>query len=441
MNAALAFGSAQDSLITRAGALYQALSGQSRPKMELARRLDPAKLTRIATICHWGRSGSMLLASLLDDHPQVLALPQSLSTALYAFYDAYPQLDLWQKLLVYPLYSASTSGDEGDFFLADSGSGDFAIPAADYLASVAALAQLHAGKSVAWLGSRMRFVQFLHAAYSIARGRVPDASRAIIITAQHYVDAEHAARLASDFPGAKFIHTVRDPISSVDSWLARRIDMAEFAWKRDHEFQLQRFDCAVATLMDLIAWERGHAGHENHTRAVRFEDMHVATECLMQRLARWLDIAYDECLLRSTWNGRPWVVMVRGTPTTGTNPANAGRRQKNLAALDRWLVRALLDENFVAWGYAPRRVRLRPLALALINLALLVSPLKIEFLTLAAIIKKQLLPGIRTKGWTFGLRGVLFLVQRRIRLIVLIARESLQRVLAPRQVMQLLTDE
>jgi hypothetical protein len=232
--------------------------------------LDPSKLNRIATICHWGRSGSTLLASLLDDHPQVLALPHSTSNFLFAFFEDYAHLNLWQQMLVYPFYSALKAGDEGDFFLADNSSGDFSIDRREYVAAVKALAEIYASTLETRPQCRKTFIQFIHAAYSIALGKAPDASRAIIVTAQHYVNDDLASRLASDFPGAKFIHTVRDPISTVDSWFDRRIDMAMYAWSRDHAVDLTRFDCAVATMMDLISWECGHHGQKTNTRAVRF---------------------------------------------------------------------------------------------------------------------------------------------------------------------------
>ena len=264
-------GADDDPLIARAAGMYQRESAQSCGKMRIAEGLDPSRLTRIATICHWGRSGSMLLASLLDDHPQVLALPQSLSTCLYNFHDDYGRLDLWQRLLVYPFYSAQKGGDEGDFFLADTGSGDFAIEPAQYVAAVEALAAYHGAQRAGLPVTSRAFVQYLHAAYAVAIGKSFDASRAIMITAQHYVNDELAGRLAADFPGAKFIHTVRDPISSVDSWFDRRVEMARYALMRDKTLVVSRFDCAVATLMDLLAWDCGHAKFASDTRAVHLK--------------------------------------------------------------------------------------------------------------------------------------------------------------------------
>jgi hypothetical protein len=437
----IALSLTDDSLVARASELYQRERGKAAGSMELARRLDPARLTRIATICHWGRSGSMLLASLLDDHPLVLALPQSLSTYIYDFCEDYRHLDLWQKLLVYPFYSAVKAGEEGDFFLANSASGDFAIEPGAYVAAVEALAAVHSANPGAAPGSRRAFVQFLHGAYAIALGKCPDATRAIMITAQHYQNDELAARLVSDFPGAKFIHTVRDPISTVDSWFDRRVEMAAYASARDNALNLTRYDCAVATMMDLLMWDAGHRQYANETRIVRFEDMHVATERTMRRLSRWLDIPYDECLVQSTWNGRPWVVMVRGVATAGTNPASARRRQKNLTALDRLLVRALMQENFIAWGYESRGVTLRGVVLALMNLRLLVLPLKIELVNVAVVYRAQLVPGMRAQGIPFALRGALFLLQRRVRMVTLVAADSLRRLTGRHRVMRPLTDE
>ena len=54
-------------------------------------------MTRAATICHWGRSGSVLLASYLDNHPDIITLPNQTSEHLYQFYQDYPGLSVWKS--------------------------------------------------------------------------------------------------------------------------------------------------------------------------------------------------------------------------------------------------------------------------------------------------------------------------------------------------------
>jgi hypothetical protein len=96
-----------------------------------------------------------------------------------------------------------------------------------------------------------------------------------------------------------------------------------------------------------------------------------------------------------------------------------------------------MQENFIAWGYAPKGMRFRPLLLVLMNFWLIFVPLKIELRTLVVVIREQLMPGIRAQGMIVGLRVALFLLQRRIRMVVVIAVDSFQRVNTGRAVMKL----
>ena len=66
-----------------------------------------------------------------------------------------------------------------------------------------------------FLKSRRTFFKFLHVAYCVAQGRLPvKGPRPLIVYAQHYWNVGLARRFVEDFPQARFIHTVRDPITN-----------------------------------------------------------------------------------------------------------------------------------------------------------------------------------------------------------------------------------
>jgi hypothetical protein len=48
-------------------------------KIEDLRHYDVQAMDRVVAIAHWGRSGSILLASLLDGHDDVMMLPAARS--------------------------------------------------------------------------------------------------------------------------------------------------------------------------------------------------------------------------------------------------------------------------------------------------------------------------------------------------------------------------
>jgi hypothetical protein len=344
----VAFAQGNDALSKLVHAIFGDCGGAEPALLEAQRELlsgyDVTNISRIATICHWGRSGSVLIASFLDGHDDVLILPNQLSESIYPFLGRYASLTLWQKLLAYPAYSRQQKTPSGEFFLTIDPHCDYAITPADYLVAVMALHREYGDFPPEVLGSDAAFFRFLHVAYALVLGRRAGNPRPIMVVAQHWWNEQLAARLCGDFPGALFLHTIRDPISAFDAWL----DM-HFQWQLGGDAALSRgypypvFDA----WRDLLSWDHAHRGVAARSRAVRFEDMHNEPEALMQRVARWLQIGVQPSLVESTLNGKPYVVMIKGQAVVGSDPQRAGRRAGNLSALDRLLIFALLHHNFV----------------------------------------------------------------------------------------------
>ena len=239
-----------------------------------------------------------------------------------------------------------------------------------------------------------------------------------------------------DFPDGKFIHTIRDPITGMDSWFDRQMEMEMGDSGNRPQFAARYLDPAVATVRNLLTWDRSHAGFEERSRAVRFEDMHLAPEATMRRLAEWLDIPYAPCLLESTWNGKPYVVVIRGVSWCGPNPANVRRRWKNLSPSDRLVIFALQHHNFVAWDY-PSPAIMRKLWARFCTIALCwILPMKIERITARAVLTRQAWPGLRAGRIGFFLRAPLFVLTRRVRMMGLIATEARARLTGARRILK-----
>jgi hypothetical protein len=67
-------------------------------------------------------------------------------------------------------------------------------------------------------------------------------------------------RLVEDFPDAQFIHTIRDPITGIDSCFGRKLEMKLYACE-DRLWSTARYlDIAVATMIDLLAWDAPQCG-------------------------------------------------------------------------------------------------------------------------------------------------------------------------------------
>ncbi len=418
---------------------YQASCALAAHKRELLTGYDVAGMNRAVAICHWGRSGSLLLASYLDGHPDIVMLPHGTSENIYPFLAEYGSLRLWEKLIAYPVYSAERTGPFGDLFLKDNPEGDFAIDPADYYAAVLALFEVLGDRSAEWLESRVRFFQVLHIAYTAAIGRHLANPRPLMVFAQHWFDQPMAERFVEDFPLGKFIHTVRDPISAVDSWFEWKVGAEMYRKSATARTPVEYIDPAVGACADLLArgWDGCHRGMEARSRAIRFEDMHLTTEPTLRRLADWLAIGFDATLLQSTWNGRPYVVTVRGKSWCGANPANAERRSKNLSFTDRLVLFVLMHEHFERWRYPfPKALRRRGIRSCVIALLWLI-PMKPEVIAARRVLRWQALPSLRQGRLRFAFGALPFLLKSRLRMMRLVLRQSRSQSTRGRKLLEL----
>jgi hypothetical protein len=353
-------------------------------KIDLLRSFDVPAMNDVVAICYWGRSGSRLLTSFLDGHDHAALLPMEKSQRVYEFLAVHPDLSLRDKLLGYPVYTDSYT----PLF-----HGEFPIAAAQYYAAVDALLAVYGKQPPEFLSASRTFFQFLHVAYELALGRRPATPRPLIVYAQHRLNY-HTARLVKDFPKARFLHTVRDPISNFDSMFAFYLKNAIEKRQSAHSSYPE---AAMRTLVELTSTDCANRGMEARTRAVRFEDLHLHTDEAMRDVAAWLGLPYRPSLLESSFNGTKWVVVGRGGAVwSGARAAQARRQSPNMWFTDRWLVYALFHEDFAAWTY-PYPVRFgRPRLRRLAAIALWVLPTKIECLNAAEALKRKVIPALRS---------------------------------------------
>jgi hypothetical protein len=420
---------ATDPILRRALAAYRNSESASNAlvaeKVRLLAHYDVPGIQNIVALCHWGRSGSILLPSYLDGHEDIIALPNLTGELIYPFCQVYATLSVWDKLIVYPIYSAALKGGAADLFLANNPAGDYATAPEHFYAAIRALHAMYGERPPAWLQPRSRFVQFLHVAYAIANGQQPRGPCPAIIYAQHWFSQELASRFAMDFPQGRFLHTVRDPISALNSWFDMHLSW-QFGdrWWSATEYAFPAYDA----MRDLLRWDRPHLGMEQRSWALRFEDMHLMLHETMRGVADWLGITYQPSLLESTLNRRPYIVSKDGRSWRGANQLSARRRCNYLHHCDRALLFALFYDDFVAWGYpVPGAFQFRWLRLATIFACALV-PMKIELINARIVMASQAVPALRSGRLLFGCTAPLQLMLRRVRMMVLLLSEGVKRI-------------
>ena len=353
---------AASQLLERAHAFYSAERAGAPDSLTACRlsdvrHFDLAGMQRVVAICAWGSSGSLLLASYLDGHDDVIMLPAYTGDFLYAFFDNYRALSLRDKLLVYPFL------DHGhfNFFFR----GEHSVNGAEYFAAVNATCAVYGDSPVEFLKSRQVFIRLLHVVYCVALGRLPAGSRPLIVYQQHVPNEAQARYLVEDFAEVRFIHTVRDPISNCSRLF-------------EQSFKVTGTRAAGNVIMVLTTQDAPHLNMESRTIAVRFEDMHLRVGETMRTVVDWLGLPYRPSLLESTFSGRQWTAT-RGTATwSGADPAQAVRDCRNVSFTDRCLLYAVLYEDFAAWNYrCPKIFRHAPVRILTCLLFLLI-PMKIE---------------------------------------------------------------
>jgi hypothetical protein len=409
---------AQEQMLQQARALFRAEEGKGlqslvASKIEDIRHFDVAGMQRAVAICYYGRSGSMLLASYLDGHDDVIMLPTNRSQKIYRFFEHYQSLSLHDKLICYPVFST-------DFF-----QGDFPIAAADYYAAINALFEVYGNRSLEFLESRRTFFLFLHVVYCVALGRLPASPEPLIVYAQHEQDDQSARRLLEDFPQARFIHAVRDPITTCgrlfDEWLLRENRGISTPWH---------------VIRHLTIADMPHAGMESRTRAIRFEDLHLHLERTMRALADWLDLPYRSLLLDSTFNGAP-LVHKRGTVSwSGPRPEQAIRDSRNISFTDRGLLFAVFNENFVAWNYPCPDIFKYALVRLLTWLLVFLIPMKMEVIAMSRFIKEC--PSSQTGSFRYVIKGLVRIFICRVAIMLLLAVEICRRLIFGKKVFELL---
>jgi hypothetical protein len=406
----------QDLMLQRARALLQAEEDKGLQillpgKIEDIRRFDVVGMERAVAIIACGRSGAELVASFLDWHDDVISLPTLQGDRIYQFFERYESLSLHDKLIAYPVFSSDSI--HSDFF-----QGAFPIRAAGYYAAVKALFEVHGNSAPGFLESRRAFFQFLHVVYSVALGRRPASPHPLIVYPQHGWNDELARRLVEDFPQARFIHTVRDPITNCGRFFEYRVNMKG----------LYRQPALIPAyvIWNLSQRDVPHRGMQSRTFAVRFEDLHLQPEKTMRAVANCLGLPYRASLLESTFNGVPWIVQ-RGTNSwSGARPEQAVRDSRNVSYADKGLLFALLYEGFVTWNYPCPKIFKHALVRVLICALVLIIPMKMEMIAVHRFIQK--IPSSRGGGLRYAIKGSIQILICRFSIMSIVIVNLLRRL-------------
>lgn len=316
---------------------------------ELVSKVENIKT--IACVTYFGRSGSFLFASLLDDHPHILTVPNG------------PE---FQTLLVnlYMMIQNCNGRQTSGIMLLDQ-----IMKTCSCLFTEETRYWQERGREGIERGvEKKKFRKFLKAclvnnnnlefdvqyifksifiSYAAASGRQNLSNFPVIVWQKHKeTTSQERIFIKKLLRDVIFLVCIRDPAATFSSLFAHRyISAGDMGW--DQETRNPTFDRLVT------GGSRRHNEKNIKIFSIRYEDMHMNSEILMRNVAEILSIPWNDKLLISTEDGRPFYMeSSTGDFITGLDPRRAVNQKHHfLSWFDKIRMRYALRDYYQAWEY------------------------------------------------------------------------------------------
>lgn len=287
-------------------------------------------------ICGHRKSGTTLLANLMDGHLQLAVYPVDL-VLLYAYFpdfvrkhsDPAERRARLERILFADLRQRV----------------DPALLDADTLARA-----FFDGLADDDLGRADILIARLMAAFQSVTGRSVAATRSGIFK-ETSIEI-YAAEMLAWFPDARFIHLVRDPRDNFAA-LAEGVDGYYSRMGEDHNRTLASLLNRVRTGFRMARRNRAQFGEDRYL-LLRFEDLASDPKSSMRMVADFLKIPFHNALLTPTTLGQPTGGNAfDGVTTFEVNTRNVERWRERIASEDAQVIEFHLAEDMQAFGYRP----------------------------------------------------------------------------------------
>lgn len=295
-----------------------------------------------------GRSGSLLLQSVLDGHPQVLMYPGIVNfySEIAAKLAAEPTE--WQRsvtetlqkwLQICEAYNIHRNlGDKGD---------ESIVISTIQIAEIAAQQLRSSPKDL----SRSDWFLLIHYAIGVYM-RIDLSQTEVIYCHEHDTQNNFVDDLSIDFPTAFVVCSVRDPRSnfvSIQNWLAHTENLDVEAWATQKYIRGYRdLLCRrwYQRCLDLVN------RHHDKFILVRLEDLQSSPLEYIERLAKILNIENCDALKQTTFGGRLWGGDCFSPRGAGfRNSAATKLWQNKLSPLTQIALEFLMGAEMTALGY------------------------------------------------------------------------------------------
>ncbi|MBF0382351.1 MAG: tetratricopeptide repeat protein [Magnetococcales bacterium] len=198
------------------------------------------------------------------------------------------------------------------------------------------------------------FFQHVHHAYESTLGNDFQMKK-IILHHIHKVDPFSMHTLLKNFPDARLLTIVRNPVQGCESWANKAAQLKQVA--NDYIRYSRAIQRIVMTMRDI----NGLQFSRQDAVGIRLEDIKGDPQNTMRRLCDWLEISESSTLLESTiqglkWWGDPGSVLFGKTQTDDHGNEEPIRRKSGalFSEQDRFILGTLFYPLSVKFGYVEK---------------------------------------------------------------------------------------
>lgn len=289
------------------------------------------------------KSGTSLVRSLLDGHPDLFVVP--IEMHFFKRARLWVDYDLGKKARP-PTLDLAATRDAYERVVEEYNSVAQRYGDADMVGRFD-MAKVHDRMHArAPTSRRDLIVDYFHAVHAgLHGGDIAPGRRVVEKTVEH---AEHAVDLQRMFPDARFVHILRNPYANLVS-IRRHMTESSFPFLYRGVTALENSLYFLYRNRDLI----------DEYAVVRYEDVLTKPEETMEGLARALDLPFHETLLQPTSVGSSWEGnSSRGVSYKGISAANIDRWKEDITDLEIRCVTRRVPFVLDEFGYErmePRR--------------------------------------------------------------------------------------
>lgn len=303
----------------------------------------------LVTPIFWGRSGTLLIHSLLDSHPQVLSAGGKGLCAFMKFYSS-----TWPQMVQMPYKSFSALVDSfcqimtGSFEedklgaqpLFDSDDQYFIEHFRHVCSQILEIYFQLLGDRVQGV-ERKVFLISAHIAYSLCIGEPVDSKKIIAIQLHGPENFQNLAKAKQDFLNMKVIGMIRCPMRGFYSILSHRVQYSQF---QDPNYTYRDLIYDGRYIQEyrhiLMGWLYTQHLFSFDLLPIRLESLHDEPEVTLRKMASWLTIDWSHQLLESTVDGIPFEMK---SGVHGKVTAHQAVFDPQRTRYDKWL------EHFSHW--------------------------------------------------------------------------------------------